>query len=102
MCYELEYSPEAFERLPASLPTQVVESLRDALDALAQSPTSLSRPTVLPYAPRGQLFHHHCDHQGTRHRFAVFFFFSQDETRLRIFAILYDSQPWQPKGEKPR
>lgn len=102
MSYELEFGPKAFDRLPRSLPAEVLQSFNNALDALARSPTTLSRPAVFPYPPRGQVFHHHCDFEGTRYYFAVFFYISQDERRLQVFTITFDSQPWQPRGDKPK
>jgi hypothetical protein len=99
--YKIKYGPGAFDRLPARLPAEVLESLDDAFRRLAESPTQCSRPAVFPYPPRGQVFHHHCDHQGIRHWFVVFFHYGQDETTLDVFAITHDCQPWQLPPDQP-
>lgn len=101
MRYEIEYDKRAFDRIPEGLPPQVIASIDEALAELAEHPTQVSRSPVFPYPPRGQLFQHHCDHAGMRHRFGVFFHYSQDETRLLVWRVTYDCQPWPEEPKRP-
>jgi hypothetical protein len=90
MEYEIYLTSKAESEFNA-LPVWLQGIVESHLLELAKSPSALSRRVVSPpYPPGGMMYEFsHGPIDGTLHRFAVFFRYSQDETRLVVFAIGY-------------
>jgi hypothetical protein len=84
------------------VPAPVLADLREALRELAQSPTTLSRPSRMPFVPGEQCFERSFILPPYRYFFHVSFKFSQDETTILIAHIgmtrseLLGDQQWLP------
>ncbi len=88
MAFEIVFGDGALVRVEnARLPIQVLDFLERELQRLAQSPTTLSHATCFPFPPLGQRYGFHCDIDGKRYSFAVFFFDGVDEQSLRVFDV---------------
>ena len=88
MPYEILYGEGALDRVQAAnLPGPVIDALDAAMTALADNPARLSRSTVFPYPPKGQMYPFHHDYAGTRYYFNVFFWYMADEQTLKVFDV---------------
>jgi hypothetical protein len=88
MAYEIVFGSRALDRVEkASLPIQVGEFLERELERLAQAPASLSHATSFPFPPLGQRYGVHCDLDGMRYYFGIFFLYGQDERSIHVFDI---------------
>jgi len=88
MAYEIILGDKALDRVEkAQLPIQVIDFLERELMRLAQSPTTLSHATSFPFPPLGQRFGTHCDLDGKRYYFGIFFLYGQDERSLQVFDV---------------
>jgi hypothetical protein len=86
MSYELVLSPKAEETL-AGLEPPVAAAVESHLLRLAGSPTSMSRPAVLPYPPGSQMSEFSMMHDGRLHRLTILFRYGSDEQTLHVIAI---------------
>ena len=88
MAYEIVFGDGALVRVVnAKLPVQAVDFLQRAFQQLAHSPTILSQATCFPFPPLGQRYGVHCNVNGKRYSFGVFFFYGADEKSLRVFDV---------------
>jgi mRNA-degrading endonuclease RelE of RelBE toxin-antitoxin system len=91
MSYQIALSTEAQHTL-AKLPIPVRQFVGRQLENLADSPTTLSRPSRFPYRAKCQLFQFDTEHEGKIWEFAAMFQFSQDEQTLYVVAIGFSSR----------
>jgi hypothetical protein len=88
MEYEVVLLQKA-ERQLSSFPEWLREAVESDLGDLSRSPSTFARTVVSPpYPPGGMVSEFdHGPIAGTLHHIAVFFHYSQDETRLIVSAI---------------
>jgi hypothetical protein len=85
--YAIDITPEAAKDLE-SIPLPVAEYLaRAPVHDLAESPSTVSRPSAFPYPLRGQAYECSMVHLDTQYRMHVCFQYSQDESTLHILFI---------------
>jgi hypothetical protein len=88
MDYEPELSEKA-ERYLSSLEPSLRARLAASLLSLGKEPSKFSRPVAVPslnFAGMAARFAHEAS-DGTMHRIEVLFQYSQDETKLLVYAI---------------
>jgi hypothetical protein len=85
--YRIRIGEGAWRNVQTPVPVQVRDDLREALRELAKSPTTLSRPSRLPFVPGEQCFECSFIYPPYRYFFHVSFKFSQDETSILIAHI---------------
>jgi hypothetical protein len=96
--YEIKIDPHAFDRirhLIDNAPDDVLESYKEELAKLQESPTTLSRPAPIPLWVGHQMFECFITHWPHRYRFMTYFKYSQDETALLVESIglvVYDME----------
>jgi hypothetical protein len=81
------------ERHLNSLPIWLQAVMESRLEELSRSPIACARPVPSPpYPPGGMIFEFdHGPIEGTLHHIAIFFRFSQDETKLIVHSIGHTS-----------
>jgi hypothetical protein len=92
MSYDIIFGEGALDRVYELVPAEVLNDLEAAFRRLAANPVAHGRPAAFPYSPRGQMYPFHCDVEGKRWHFVAFFYFTEDETALRIFDVTVSDQ----------
>jgi hypothetical protein len=85
--YTLLYTPTA-ERDLEKVQAGLLDFVEQQLLRLAESPASVSVPSVLPFPPNCQMFRFaHPDFEGSRWNFVVLFRYGADEQSLHILGV---------------
>ena len=98
MSYQVILMPRAEGDLNA-LPLPLQQFVENHLVRLGHAPATLSRPSVSPpYPPGGMISEFDFEDGDTLHHFAVFFVYSQDETKLFVTGIAHSELTRSPSS----